>query len=142
MALAGIERSGLKLGDPLLICGAGPIGLVTLVAARAAGATPIFLTDLSESRLAFAKTLVPDVKTLVVDRGMSSKDLGAKIREESGFPGGVVRSFLLFRSVLRHSVADDKDFLFRPSLLPLNVPELNQVYRQLSTYVTLIRGKA
>ena len=28
MALAGIERAGLRLGDPLVICGAGPIGMV------------------------------------------------------------------------------------------------------------------
>lgn len=35
VALAGIERSGLKLGDPVLVCGAGPIGLVTLLACRA-----------------------------------------------------------------------------------------------------------
>lgn len=99
VALAGIERSGLKLGDPLLIwyvyprllsdlcshpyndSGAGPIGLVTLLAAKAAGATPIVLTDLSESRLAFAKTLVPDVRTIVVDRSSTPKELAEKIKE-------------------------------------------------------------
>ncbi|KAI5368180.1 Putative alcohol dehydrogenase, zinc-type, GroES-like superfamily [Septoria linicola] len=37
VALAGIDRSNLRLGDPLLICGAGPIGLVSLLAAHAAG---------------------------------------------------------------------------------------------------------
>jgi NADPH:quinone reductase-like Zn-dependent oxidoreductase len=34
VALAGIERAKLALGDPVLICGAGPIGIVTLLAAR------------------------------------------------------------------------------------------------------------
>ncbi|KAF9240680.1 chaperonin 10-like protein [Melanogaster broomeanus] len=64
VALAGIERSGLRLGDPTLICGAGPIGLVSLLSARAAGAEPIVITDLFQSRLDFAKKLVPGVRTL------------------------------------------------------------------------------
>ncbi|KAM0713598.1 hypothetical protein Q7P37_010560 [Cladosporium fusiforme] len=59
VALAGIERAGLRLGDSLVICGAGPIGLVSLLAAHAAGAAPIVITDLDESRLEMAKRLVP-----------------------------------------------------------------------------------
>jgi len=66
VALAGIERSGLKLGDGLLICGAGPIGLVSLLCAHAAGATPIVITDIDESRLAFAKSMVPSVHTFQI----------------------------------------------------------------------------
>ncbi|KAK2751047.1 L-arabinitol 4-dehydrogenase [Myotisia sp. PD_48] len=50
VALAALERSGLSLGDPVLIAGAGPIGLVTLLCARAAGATPIVITDIDETR--------------------------------------------------------------------------------------------
>ncbi|KAJ3759302.1 hypothetical protein EV360DRAFT_69613 [Lentinula raphanica] len=46
VALAGIDRAGLRLGDPVVICGAGPIGLVSLLSARAAGAEPIVITDL------------------------------------------------------------------------------------------------
>ncbi|KAK6350290.1 L-arabinitol 4-dehydrogenase [Orbilia brochopaga] len=66
VALAGIERAHLKLGDSLLICGAGPIGLVTLLCARAAGATPITITDVDPARLEFAKKLVPSVNTFQV----------------------------------------------------------------------------
>ncbi|KAF3938088.1 hypothetical protein ABW19_dt0205740 [Dactylella cylindrospora] len=69
VALAGIERAGLKLGDSLLICGAGPIGLVTLLCARAAGATPITITDIDSSRLEFAKKLVPTVNTFQIPLG-------------------------------------------------------------------------
>ena len=68
VALAAIERSGLRLGDPVVITGAGPIGLVTLLCARAAGATPIVITDIDAGRLAFAKSLVPDVRTYEVKR--------------------------------------------------------------------------
>ncbi|KAK7711704.1 hypothetical protein SLS57_007997 [Botryosphaeria dothidea] len=79
VALAGIDRSGLRLGDPLVICGAGPIGLVTLLAAHAAGAQPIVITDLDESRLKMAQDLVPRVRTVQVTRDDSSEALGSKI---------------------------------------------------------------
>lgn len=84
VALAGLERSGLKLGDPLLICGAGPIGLVSLLSAHAAGATPIILTDLSAPRLEFAKKLVPSVRTLVVERSWTAKETAEKVRLLAG----------------------------------------------------------
>ncbi|KAF9038431.1 chaperonin 10-like protein [Panaeolus papilionaceus] len=84
VALAGIERSGLRLGDPLVICGAGPIGLVTLAAARAAGAEPIIITDLFQNRLDFAKQLVPGVRTVLIDRNSTSKEQAAKIKEAAG----------------------------------------------------------
>ncbi|KAI9445752.1 GroES-like protein [Lactarius psammicola] len=57
VALAAIERANLRLGDATLICGAGPIGLATLLCARAAGAHPIVITDLDAGRLAFAESL-------------------------------------------------------------------------------------
>lgn len=86
VALAGIERSGLRLGDPLIICGAGPIGLVTLLSARAAGAEPIVITDLFQSRLDFAKQLVPSVRTVLIQRDLTPKDQAAKIKDIAGVP--------------------------------------------------------
>ncbi|KAJ7577058.1 chaperonin 10-like protein [Mycena floridula] len=84
VALAGIERSGLRLGDPLVICGAGPIGLVSLLSARAAGAEPIVITDLFQSRLDFAKKLVPGVRTVLIQRDLSPKEQALKIKEAAG----------------------------------------------------------
>ncbi|KAI9682316.1 MAG: L-arabinitol 4-dehydrogenase [Caeruleum heppii] len=74
VALAAIERSGVKLGDPVLICGAGPIGLITLLCCRAAGAEPILITDVDEGRLKFAKNIVPSVRTYQVQLGRSAED--------------------------------------------------------------------
>ena len=73
VALAGMERSGVRLGDPVLICGAGPIGLITLLCCRAAGAEPIVITDIDEGRLKFAKDLVPSVRTHHVQMGASAE---------------------------------------------------------------------
>lgn len=84
VALAGIDRSGLRLADPLVICGAGPIGLVTLLAASAAGAEPIVITDLNENRLAKAKELVPRVRPVHVERQDDAKAVAGKIVKELG----------------------------------------------------------
>ncbi|PPQ98250.1 hypothetical protein CVT26_003421 [Gymnopilus dilepis] len=86
VALAGIERSGLRLGDPVVICGAGPIGLVTLLSARAAGAEPIVITDLFQNRLDFAKKLVPGVRTILIPRGSTPKENAEKIKAAAGMP--------------------------------------------------------
>lgn len=84
VALAGIDRSNLRLGDPLVICGAGPIGLVSLLAAHAAGAAPIVITDMDSSRLERAKQFVPRVRTVQVDRDQDAKEIGARITEALG----------------------------------------------------------
>lgn len=90
VALAGIDRAGVRLADPVVICGAGPIGLVTLLAAAAAGAEPIVVTDLDEGRLKKAKEIVPRVKTVLVERGLAPVDVGAKIVNELGMEARVV----------------------------------------------------
>ena len=50
VAAYAIRRSGMKMGDTVLIAGAGPIGLLTAQVALATGASKIFITDLSENR--------------------------------------------------------------------------------------------
>lgn len=59
------RRGGITAGDTILICGAGPIGLVTLLSARAFGATKIAITDINPKRLEFARTLGADHTILV-----------------------------------------------------------------------------
>ncbi|KAK4580433.1 hypothetical protein LTR86_000636 [Recurvomyces mirabilis] len=84
VALAGIDRSGLRLGDPLVICGAGPIGMVSLLAAHAAGAAPIVITDIDEHRLAKAKSLVPRVRTVRIQRDTDAKQNAEQIKQALG----------------------------------------------------------
>jgi L-iditol 2-dehydrogenase len=81
VALAGIDRSEVRLGDPIVICGAGPIGLVTLLAAHAAGANPIAIIDLDNNRLEMAKKLIPRVRTVQVDLKTAPKDVAAQVRK-------------------------------------------------------------
>lgn len=46
---------GVKLGDTVVVFGAGCIGLVTLLASKAYGATQVIVVDVIEKRLAVAK---------------------------------------------------------------------------------------
>ncbi|OAP56126.1 L-arabinitol 4-dehydrogenase [Fonsecaea erecta] len=84
VALAGMDRAGIRLGDPVLVCGAGPIGLVTLLCCAAAGACPLLITDIDEGRLKFAKSLVPRVTTFQVPRGVSAEECAEQIVSAMG----------------------------------------------------------
>ncbi|KAK3336737.1 L-Arabinitol 4-dehydrogenase [Cercophora scortea] len=68
VSLAGLQRAGVRLGDPVLVCGAGPIGLITMLCCKAAGACPLVITDIDEGRLRFAKEICPEVITHKVER--------------------------------------------------------------------------
>jgi (R,R)-butanediol dehydrogenase/meso-butanediol dehydrogenase/diacetyl reductase len=50
VGIHGVRRSRLQEGDTVSILGTGPIGLSTLLAARAAGASKIFALEISEQR--------------------------------------------------------------------------------------------
>ena len=54
IAIHGLHRGALKAGEHAVIIGAGPIGLLAAMAAKAMGAVPILL-DLVDARLSFAK---------------------------------------------------------------------------------------
>ncbi|KAK9783559.1 hypothetical protein SCAR479_00118 [Seiridium cardinale] len=84
VVLHGVKTGGLSLGKPALICGAGPIGLIALAAARASGAHPIVITDLEPKRLAFARDFIPDCITYQVDRTLSSEENATAVRRLYG----------------------------------------------------------
>jgi L-iditol 2-dehydrogenase len=79
VALAGMQRANITLGDSVLVCGAGPIGLVTLACVKAAGAEPIVITDIDEGRLAFAKQFCPSVRTHKVEFSDSPEQFAEKV---------------------------------------------------------------
>lgn len=51
IAVQAIKEGEVLFGDTVAIFGAGPIGLLITIAAKAAGASKIFVFDLSEERL-------------------------------------------------------------------------------------------
>lgn len=84
VALTGVKRAGVTIGDPVVICGAGPIGLITLQVCRAAGAWPVVITDINESRLRFAEEYVPEVRTCLVRQNESPEGTAERMNELMG----------------------------------------------------------
>lgn len=75
-----IKTVGLSLGRGVVVCGAGPIGLIALAGARASGAHPVVIRDLEPSRLAFAKEFVPSCITYQVDQVKDAQSNARAIR--------------------------------------------------------------
>ena len=55
-----VNRANVKLGDTVVVIGAGTIGLLTMQTARLAGATKVIAIDLDDKKLAIAKQLGVD----------------------------------------------------------------------------------
>ncbi|KAK3739025.1 hypothetical protein QZH41_010484, partial [Actinostola sp. cb2023] len=82
VALHGCRRAGVTMGNNVLICGAGTIGLMALFIARTSGAAKVTITDLDEGRLAKAKELGADY-TIKVD-SRDGKEVAKKVMEVMG----------------------------------------------------------
>jgi (R,R)-butanediol dehydrogenase/meso-butanediol dehydrogenase/diacetyl reductase len=59
VAVYAVNRGGVTSGSTVLVSGLGPIGALTLLAARAAGAAVIYVSEPNAYRRALAKQLVP-----------------------------------------------------------------------------------
>ena len=83
VAVYACERGEVTAGDSVLVTGAGPIGMLAMLSAKAFGATKIFLSDVNETRLKLAKDILPDVITF----NPMKDDVVAEIRAQT--EGGV-----------------------------------------------------
>jgi len=77
------RRAGVTLGTTVLICGAGPIGLVSLLVAKSMGASNILITDIAENRLELAKTLGAH-HTIKITPGGEVADLVKEVEAKMG----------------------------------------------------------
>ncbi len=84
VVLHAIDEVNIKLGRGVAICGAGPIGLVSLACAKASGAWPVVITDVEPKRLRFAEEFVPGCKTYQVDRNKDPLGNATAIRAMFG----------------------------------------------------------
>lgn len=76
VAVYACDRGGVFAGASVLVTGAGPIGVLTLLAARAAGATRLFVSDPNETRLQLVRDMLPEVVAL----NPATTDIGDAIR--------------------------------------------------------------
>jgi L-iditol 2-dehydrogenase len=82
VALHGVRVSEMKGGETVLVIGAGMIGLLTLQAAKAAGASRVLVADIDQSRLKTAKGVGAD-ETLL----LSGSELTREVLRRTGGRG-------------------------------------------------------
>lgn len=80
VAVHACQRAPIKLGDVVLVCGAGAVGLLSMLTARAFGASHVIMTDIMESRLAFARSLGANA-TYLVERDTKPLELATRVRQ-------------------------------------------------------------
>jgi L-idonate 5-dehydrogenase len=82
VALHATSRAGGMLGKRVLVTGCGPIGVLSILAARRAGAAEIVATDLSDFTLSLARTVGAD---RVINTGKNPEALAAFGAEKGHF---------------------------------------------------------
>ncbi|XP_073959901.1 sorbitol dehydrogenase-like isoform X2 [Choristoneura fumiferana] len=83
IAIHACNRAAVRLGARVAIFGAGPVGVLCAMAARAMGAHKILITDITNSRLETAKALGADY-TLLVSKQLSEEQAADRITELLG----------------------------------------------------------
>ena len=78
VAAYGVERAGVGPGDSVLVTGAGPIGALAALCARAAGASTVYVSEPNAARRARAESL--EVATVL---DPSSVDVPEFVREQT-----------------------------------------------------------
>lgn len=78
VAVHAVRRGQVKTGDKVFITGAGMIGLVTMMACKAAGASWVGVSDISEDRMKTAVDLGAD--QAVNSMGKDLKELGNELQ--------------------------------------------------------------
>ncbi|XP_013777584.1 sorbitol dehydrogenase-like [Limulus polyphemus] len=81
-AVHACKRARVTAGMKVLVCGAGPIGILNLLTAKAMGASQVCITDISSSRLEFSRKLGAD-HTILVDT-KDAQALVTKVHEALG----------------------------------------------------------
>lgn len=78
VAVHAVRRSGLQLGDSVMVAGAGPIGLAVALCARLAGAGAVFVSEPAPSRRRVAERL----GFVTLDTDEPGSDLRGRTRGE------------------------------------------------------------
>jgi (R,R)-butanediol dehydrogenase/meso-butanediol dehydrogenase/diacetyl reductase len=124
VAAYGVERGGVKPGDRVLITGAGPIGALAALCARAAGASAVYISEPNAARRARAEALgaatVLDPTAVDVPEVLrgESDGLGVDVAIEcSGHPNGFAAAVSSLRR--RGTLAQTGLFVGEASVEPM-----------------------
>ncbi len=100
IALQGVRKGGIELGESIVVLGAGLVGLLALQLAKLSGGFPVVSVDLTEIRLEFALKVGADF-ALLADENLSAHisaltEGGARVViEATGNPEAIPIAFKL-----------------------------------------------
>ena len=103
IAMQGVRKARVELGEPVVVMGAGLIGLLALQLARLNGALPVISVDTDGRRLAFAQAVDADETVTVTDdlnaviSSLCEDDGAAVVIEATGHPEAILTAFDLAR---------------------------------------------
>ena len=80
------KQSGVKLGDSIVVFGAGPVGLLCCAVAKAFGASKIIAVDIVKSRLDFAKEFA--ATGIYESQKIAAAENAQHIKDEFDLPTG------------------------------------------------------
>lgn len=78
VGMHAVNKSRIRAGDLAIVMGAGPIGMVTAIAALAAGASRVIITDVQQEKLDLAATLGP-----IHPVNIAKEDLAAVVDQQT-----------------------------------------------------------
>jgi L-iditol 2-dehydrogenase len=143
------RRGSVGTGDTVLVTGAGPIGLMTLEAARAAGATDVILTDVVEEKLTFARERGADLAINVAETDLEAAvaeythGTGADVVvEASGAPSSIASTIDAVRrggTVVLVGLASEATVPFDVLDIIDNELDVLGSFRYKNTYPTAVR---
>ena len=124
VAAYGVERAGVRPGDRVLVTGAGPIGALAALCARAAGASTVYVSEPNPARraraegLGVATVLDPTVVDLPAVLREQTDGLGVDVAIEcSGHPNGFTAAIRSLRR--RGTLAQTGLFVGETSVEPM-----------------------
>ena len=88
VAVHGARVAGLTAGQTVLVQGSGTIGLLAAATAKAFGAKDVFISDINQIKLDFAKDFV-GCKTFTPDLNSTPQLEAARMKKEIGLDEGV-----------------------------------------------------
>ncbi len=148
VGLHATAQGNVRLGDRVIILGGGCIGLVTLMSAKARGASEIVMVDLYEKRLAVARELGA---TDTIDA--SKEDVEGRVRElfhgegadivfeTAGSPHTIAQTSLFARrggTVVLVGMASDAVLSYNLQQVMLKELTIKSVFRYRNLYPTAI----
>jgi 2-desacetyl-2-hydroxyethyl bacteriochlorophyllide A dehydrogenase len=103
IAMQGVRKARIELGEPVAVIGAGLIGLLAMQLAKLNGGLPVIAVDTDPRRLAFAQRVNVD-STVKVDDSLTKSiahlceaEGAAVVIEATGHPEAILTAFALAR---------------------------------------------